>query len=110
MPPCQLGARLKVLAIVDPVAATALSVLERKRASLVNRAYSDTRICPSFAEYMRTMRRDETPHAFVIGSPPGSRGSMEEGRDIEVQILKAFPGKAPAVRIFNRMEQEADKC
>ncbi|KAL8293280.1 hypothetical protein RQP46_000974 [Phenoliferia psychrophenolica] len=95
----KLGPRLKVIAIIDPAKATAEMVLARKRASFVVSAYADTRICPSFDDFVATMTPDEVPHAFIIGSPPAFRGSTAPRRDIELQILKAFPNKTPAMFI-----------
>lgn len=40
------------------------------------------------------MTPKERPRAIIIGSPPMFRGSLQPGRDIEVQILKYFPGVA----------------
>jgi hypothetical protein len=34
------------------------------------------------------------PKAIIVGSPPMYRGSTKPGRDIELQILKYFPGVA----------------
>jgi len=34
----------------------------------------------------------DRPRAVIVGSPPMFRGSTESGRDIELQILKHFPG------------------
>lgn len=96
--PLQLGPRLKVIAIIDPAKATAEMVLARKRASFVVSAYADTRICATFEDFIETMTAAETPNAFIIGSPPAYRGSTAPRRDIEMQILKAFPNKTPAVR------------
>lgn len=95
----KLGPRLKVVAIIDPARATAEAVLHRKRNSFVVSAYADTRICSSLADFVSTMQESERPHAFVIGSPPAFRGSTEQGKDIELQILKAFPQKTPALFI-----------
>ncbi|KAM0753680.1 hypothetical protein T439DRAFT_322568 [Meredithblackwellia eburnea MCA 4105] len=95
----KLGPRLKVVAIIDPVEATAAAVLARKRASFVVSAYENTRICPSFDDFVKTMSPDEYPQAFIIGSPPAFRGSTVPGKDIELQILKAFPNKTPAMFI-----------
>jgi len=41
-----------------------------------------------------TMTKQEYPKAVVIGSPPMFRGSTHSGRDIEIQLLKKFPGIA----------------
>jgi hypothetical protein len=40
------------------------------------------------------MTKKEYPRAVVIGSPPMFRGSTNPGRDIEIQLLKKFPGIA----------------
>lgn len=40
------------------------------------------------------MTKEEQPRAVVIGSPPMFRGSTLPGRDIEIQLLKQFPGIA----------------
>ncbi|KAL8293355.1 hypothetical protein RQP46_000056 [Phenoliferia psychrophenolica] len=95
----KLGPRLKVIAIIDPAHATAAAVLERKRASFVVSAYANTRIYASFDDFMKELKLEDTPHAFIVGSPPGFRGCVEEGRDIEMKILAAFPDKPPAMFI-----------
>lgn len=40
------------------------------------------------------MTEKERPHAVVVGSPPMFRGTQQPGRDIEMQIMKYFPGVA----------------
>jgi len=40
------------------------------------------------------MTKEEYPRAIIIGSPPMFRGSTLPGRDIEIQLLKKFPGIA----------------
>jgi len=40
------------------------------------------------------MSPKDRPRAVVVGSPPMFRGTLKPGRDIEVQILKHFPGVA----------------
>lgn len=98
---------MKVVAIIDPSRATAEKVLERKRNSFVVSAYADTRICPNFEDFMSTMKDNERPHAFIVGSPPAFRGSLQQGRDIEIQILKAFPDNTPAVRAWRSDQSRA---
>ncbi|SCV67027.1 BQ2448_5673 [Microbotryum intermedium] len=95
----KLGPRLKVVAIIDPNAATAENVLARKRSSFVVSAYQNTRICKDLDDFVSTMSEEERPHVFIVGSPPAFRGSVQPGKDIEVQILKAFPNKTPALFI-----------
>jgi len=40
------------------------------------------------------MAPQEMPHAIIVGSPPMFRGSLKSGKDIEIKILKNFPGVA----------------
>lgn len=43
---------------------------------------------------MKNMAPRDRPRAVIVGSPPMFRGTLKPGRDIEVQILKHFPGVA----------------
>ncbi|GAA5911643.1 Gfo/Idh/MocA family oxidoreductase [Sporobolomyces salmoneus] len=95
----KLGPRLKVVALIDPSEKTAKNVLDRKRNSFVVSAYKDTRICPSLEDFVSTMKDHERPHAFIIGSPAAFRGSTQQGRDVELQILKLFPKNTPSMFI-----------
>jgi len=95
----KLGPRLKVVALIDPNAKVAQTVLERKRNSFVVSAYKDTRICSSLDDFVSTMKDHERPHAFIVGSPAAFRGSTDQGRDVELQILKHFPKNTPSVRL-----------
>jgi len=36
----------------------------------------------------------DRPRAVIVGSPPMFRGTTSPGRDIELQILRHFPGVA----------------
>jgi hypothetical protein len=92
-----LGPRLKVVALIDPNEKVAKAVLDRKRNSFVVSAYKDTRICPNLDDFVSTMKDNERPHAFIIGSPAAFRGSTAQGRDVELQILKHFPKNTPSV-------------
>lgn len=89
-----------MIAIIDPMRATAETVLDRKRNSFVVSAYENTRICSSLDDFVLTMKPEERPHAFIIGSPPAFRGSNQQGKDVELQIIKAFPTNTPAVCPF----------
>lgn len=93
----KLGTRLKVVGLIDPNHATALEVLTRKRNSFVVSAYADTRICSSLEDFVATMPPGQTVHAFIIGSPPAFRGSTAKGADVELQIIKLFPNRIPAI-------------
>jgi Putative oxidoreductase C terminal domain/Oxidoreductase family, NAD-binding Rossmann fold len=43
---------------------------------------------------VKNMSPKDRPRAVIVGSPPMFRGSLSPGRDIEMQILKYFPGVA----------------
>lgn len=85
---------MKVVALVDPATDRAAAVLEQKCESFVKSAYENTRVCKDLDEFVNTMTKQEYPKAVVIGSPPMFRGSILPGRDIEIQLLKKFPGIA----------------
>lgn len=55
-------------------------------------AYENTRVFRNLDEFVKNVSRKDSPHAFVVGSPPMFRGTTQSGRDIELQILKHFPG------------------
>ncbi|GAA6000826.1 Gfo/Idh/MocA family oxidoreductase [Rhodotorula paludigena] len=95
----RLGPRLKVVAIIDPAEEVAKRRLDVKRSSFVEMAYRNTRICPSLDDFVSTMKDDERPHAFIVGSPAAFRGSTQQGRDFELQVLKHFPKNTPAMFI-----------
>jgi len=72
----------------------ATSVLQKKCDSFVVSAYQDTRVFKTFEDFVKNMSPRDRPHAIIVGSPPMFRGSTKPGRDIELQILKHFPGVA----------------
>ncbi|KAJ3521873.1 hypothetical protein NMY22_g12133 [Coprinellus aureogranulatus] len=88
----KLGPRLKVVGLVDPNTERAKETLAKKCDSFVTSAYKDTRVCKDLDEFLQTYTPNEKPHAAIIGSPPMFRGTMQKGRDIEVQLMKHFPG------------------
>ncbi len=90
----KLGPRLKVIAVIDPSIDRAQAALQRKCDSFVVSAYQETRIYRNFDEFAAASSEPHAPkpHAFLIGSPPMFRGSTVPGRDVEMQILKHFPG------------------
>ena len=88
----KLGPRLKVVALVDPATERAAAVLQTKCDSFVKSAYENTRICKTLDEFVNTMTKEEYPRAVIIGSPPMFRGCTIPGRDIELQLLRRFPG------------------
>lgn len=80
--------------MIDPAIDRATAVLQKKCESFVVSAYRDTRIFKSFDDYVRNMNPREKPSAFIVGTPPMYRGSLQPGRDLELQILQHFPGVA----------------
>ena len=90
----KLGLRLKVVALIDPATERAATVLQKKCDSFVVSAYRDTRVYKTLDDFVKNVTPKERPRAFVIGSPPMFRGSLQPGRDIEKQIQKHFPGVA----------------
>jgi predicted dehydrogenase len=90
---------LKVVAIIDPAEKTATGVLKRKRNSSAALAssYADTRIASSLEDLINGMVEGERVDAFIVGSPPQYRGSSAPGRDVEMQILRAFAVRPPAI-------------
>ncbi|KDQ60764.1 hypothetical protein JAAARDRAFT_55502 [Jaapia argillacea MUCL 33604] len=91
----KLGPRLKVVALIDPNIERAAHVLQIKCNSFVVSAYGNTRVFRNLEEFIKHMNpRTDRPKAFIVGSPPMFRGTTQTGRDIEMQILKHFPGVA----------------
>ena len=88
----KLGPRLKVVALIDPAIERAAAILQTKCNNFVRSAYENTRVCKTLDEFVSTMTKEEYPRAVIIGSPPMFRGSTVSGRDIEIQLLKKFPG------------------
>ncbi|KAF4577227.1 hypothetical protein EYR36_005214 [Pleurotus pulmonarius] len=90
----KLGRRLKVDAIIDPNIERAMSVIQDKCDMFVVSAYENTRVFRTLEEYTQAMINQEKPRAFIVGSPAQFRGTMRPGRDVEMQILRDFPGVA----------------
>lgn len=86
--------RLKVVAIIDPAIERANAVLKKKCDSFVVSAYQNTRVFKTLEDFVKHMTEKERPRAVVVGSPPMFRGTQQPGRDIEMQIMKYFPGVA----------------
>jgi predicted dehydrogenase len=90
----KLGRRLKVVAVIDPATERATAVLQKKCDSFVVSAYQDTRVYKTLEDFVKNMTPKERPRAIIIGCPPAFRGSLKPGKDLEMQILKHFPGVA----------------
>ena len=69
-------------------------MLKTKCESFVVSAYKDTRVYKSLDDFIQNMTPRERPRAIIVGSPPMFRGTTKPGRDVELQILKHFPGVA----------------
>jgi predicted dehydrogenase len=90
----KLGPRLKVVALIDPNIERASSVLTKKCETFVRSAYEHTRIFKTLEDFVQNMLPRDRPRAVIVGSPPMFRGTTTPGRDIELQILRHFPGVA----------------
>ncbi|KAH9842570.1 putative oxidoreductase C terminal-domain-containing protein [Rhodofomes roseus] len=90
----KLGPRLKVVALIDPAVERATAVLQKKCDTFVRSAYEHTRVFKTLEDFVKNMTRKDMPRAVVVGSPPMFRGTTQSGRDIELQVLKHFPGVA----------------
>jgi predicted dehydrogenase len=69
-------------------------VLAAKCTTFVRSAYEHTRVYKTLQDFVNDMSPNVMPRAVVVGSPPMFRGTTQPGRDIELQILRAFPGVA----------------
>ena len=91
-PHSKLGPRLRIVAIIDPATDRANAILKDKRASFVVSAYQNTRVFATLQDFVDNATVHDKPRAVVIGSPPMFRGGIKAGKDIELQVLKHFPG------------------
>lgn len=57
-------------------------------------AYENTRVFKTLDDFVKNMSPRDRPRAVIVGSPPMFRGTTRPGRDIELQILRHFPGVA----------------
>ena len=69
-------------------------MLQKKCETFVRSAYENTRVFKTLEDFVRNMSPKDTPRAVIVGSPPMFRGTLQSGRDIEIQIMKYFPGVA----------------
>lgn len=82
------------MALIDPAIDRARAVLQKKCDSFVVSAYQDTRVFKTLDDFVKNMSPRDRPRAVIVGSPPMFRGTTQPGRDVELQILKYFPGVA----------------
>ena len=83
-----------MVALIDPAVDRAANVLAKKCETFVRSAYENTRVFRTLDDFVKNLSKKDTPRAFVIGSPPMFRGTTQPNRDIELQIMKNFPGIA----------------
>jgi hypothetical protein len=83
-----------VVAVIDPAIDRAHAAIQKKRNSPAVSAYQDTRAYKALDDFVKDMSSTDRPRAVIIGSPPMFRGTTQPGKDIEVQVLKFFPGVA----------------
>ncbi|KLO18898.1 hypothetical protein SCHPADRAFT_92608 [Schizopora paradoxa] len=92
-----LGARLKVVALVDPDVKRCEETLKRKHATDAFRSYKDTLIYSNLEELFHNRSENlDLPrwslHAIIIGIPPYFRGSSTQCRNTELKVIRHFPG------------------
>jgi len=92
VPSSIFGHRLRVVALIDPILGRSAAVLGKKRTSLAEPAYAQAMTYGSLLEFSEHMTPDQPPRLIVVGCPAEFRGSDEPGRDLELQLLKLFPG------------------
>ncbi|KAI0662319.1 putative oxidoreductase C terminal-domain-containing protein [Cubamyces menziesii] len=85
-----LGARLRVIALIDVDGARAKAAIDAKLASPASSAYANCKVYPTVAEAARALLPD-VPHLVIVGAPPFARGTDIPGRDLELQLVNAFP-------------------
>ena len=83
-----------MVALIDPAIERATSFLQKKCETFVRSAYENTRVFKTLEDFVRNMSKKDMPRAVIVGSPPMFRGTLQSGRDIEIQIMKYFPGVA----------------
>lgn len=68
----------------------AKAVLATRAQTLAATAYADAVIYPSLASAIQELR-DSPPDMIIVGTPPGYRGTMKPGWNVEQQLVEAFP-------------------
>ncbi|KAI0771105.1 putative oxidoreductase C terminal-domain-containing protein [Trametes elegans] len=85
-----LGARLRVVALIDLDESRAKAAVDAKLASPVANAYANCKLFPTVTEAARSLLSD-IPQIAIVGAPPFARGTDTPGRDLELQLARAFP-------------------
>jgi len=88
----KVGARLRVIALIDPDAARCKAQLDAKLGTEVAVAYKETKVYRNVDDFIAATPRPQWPRCVIVGSPPAFRGSDKPGRDVEMRLLDAMPG------------------
>ncbi|KIJ48160.1 hypothetical protein M422DRAFT_162986 [Sphaerobolus stellatus SS14] len=90
----KLKDRLQIIVLVDPDVDRAKSALESKSKGDKAASYVNALIASTTSEISNLFRGDKQPNLVILGTPPQFRGSYIPGKDLELQIMEAFPGCA----------------
>ncbi|WOO85366.1 putative protein [Vanrija pseudolonga] len=85
----KLGSRLNVVGLVDPFVQRAEERLAVKREAGVE-GYDRTEVFPSIEAAGKALIGGRAPALIVAGVQPKIRGSPHAGRDVELQVQRAF--------------------
>ncbi|RPD62848.1 hypothetical protein L227DRAFT_573367 [Lentinus tigrinus ALCF2SS1-6] len=90
-----LGPRLRVVGLIDIDEARAKTALASKLdAQATHAAWVDCQLFRTVADAVLALTQEKTPQIAVVGVPPFARGTDVPGRDLEQQLVSAFPGCA----------------
>nr|XP_019015095.1 NAD binding dehydrogenase [Kwoniella pini CBS 10737]OCF53876.1 NAD binding dehydrogenase [Kwoniella pini CBS 10737] len=92
----KLGERLKVDAVIEVDPKRAEAALKIKSEGPHKSSYENTVILPSVAEFKKLVDQGKAPEprAIFVATPPTVRGSTLPGKDLEIQLNRAFPNVA----------------
>jgi hypothetical protein len=88
----KLNSRLEVVAIIDPNTEQTHAILQQKSKTSSAPAYKNTRVFKKLDDFIKEWPLSgKRLHGFMIATPSFFRGTMQPGRDIEMQIMRYFP-------------------
>ncbi|CCM05432.1 uncharacterized protein FIBRA_07649 [Fibroporia radiculosa] len=90
----KLGTSLTVVALVDPDVERATAALSTKLKGSSASSYLQCEIFSTVQTAANALSEANMPKLIILGAPPSVRGSDIPGRDLEIQIIGAFPGSA----------------
>ncbi|KAI0647674.1 putative oxidoreductase C terminal-domain-containing protein [Trametes meyenii] len=85
-----LGPRLRVVALVDIDVSRAQAAIDAKLRSPAAEAYAQCKAFPTVVDAARFLLSVK-PQVAIVGAPPFARGTDIVGRDLELQLVEAFP-------------------